>query len=168
MHRTSSRVARLETTRQERIDSEALAGLRLCWNAEHRLTLAEFCDHGEGDETRLNELYEETGAVACERTLEARYGRRAVQTTCERIFARMEAEVFRKADTGEALTDDERLFSGEDGAYARFLRSCSDEEFERIDAVKDAVRIALVRTIATKKESYEYRDNRPGPGHGPR
>ena len=151
MHRVSSRVARLETTRQDRIDAEALAGLRLCWNAENRLTIAERCAHGEGDETRLTELYEEVGAVARQRALEARYGRRAVHEACERITARMLADVSRKTDTGEALTDDEQLFMGEEGAYARFLRSCTVEEFEHIFAVKDAERIALVRTIATLK-----------------
>ncbi len=151
LRRTSSRIARLEAQQQAQIEAEALDGLRLCWQAEHRLTLAERCDHGEGDETRLDRLYEESGAIACERAMEARYGRRAVQSACERIIARMEAEVFRKDEAGETLTADERLFSGEDGTLARFLRSCSDEELERIYAVKDAARAALVRTMATLK-----------------
>ncbi len=151
MRRMSSRIATLETTRQAHLEAEALDGLRLCWQAEHRLTLAEHCSLGEGNTTRMDALYEEVGAVACERALEARYGRRAVQTTCERIISRMEAEVFRKDEAGEPLTADERLFSGQDGALARFSARCTDAELDSICAVKDAERIALVRTIATNR-----------------
>jgi len=150
MQRLNRRITGLEAIHHAQLDAEALDVYRLCWHAAQRMTLAEHCDFGEGNTTRLDELYEEVGVFARERASEARYGKRAMGAACERVIARMEAEIARKDAANEAHTADERLFLEEDGALARFIRSCTDDEVERIYAVSNAERAALARTIAAR------------------